>query len=72
MNIDKEIKLKDLKHVEEISYYNNNYYIMGDKLIYAQSDDDNYTELYEIDLEYMNKTPIGYCYTSEDNIIHFI
>ena len=71
MNIDKDIKLKELKRIDEISYYNNNYYILEDKLIYAQSDDDNFTQLYEINLTNLTQKSIGYCYTSEGDIIHF-
>ena len=65
------IKLDDLKHIPEISWYNHNYYILNNKLIYAESDDDNTTEIYEIDFIHMEQKYIGYCYTSENNIIHF-
>lgn len=68
---EKKIKLKDLNHLKEISWYNNNYYIMENKLIYAESDDDNFTQLYEIDLDKLMQKPIGYCYTSENDVIHF-
>lgn len=66
-----EIKLKDLKHISEISSYNNNFYILENKLIHAISDDDDTTELYEVNFNKMQENYIGYCYTSERDIIHF-
>jgi hypothetical protein len=51
MNLQKynNIKESEFKHIPEISCYNHNYYIgLKDKtthdLLYAESDDDNYTE----------------------------
>lgn len=66
-----EIKLENLKHIPEISNYNNNFYILENKLIHAISDDDNTTELYEVNFNKMEEFYIGYCYTSERDIIHF-
>ena len=60
-----------LKHIPELSYYNHNYYIgLDNKLIYAESDDDNMTEYYYINLSNMTETYFAYSYTSEKDIIH--
>ena len=62
------VKISELKHIKEVSYYNHNVYIFGNNLIKAISDDDNTTEVYlmsDYGLEY-----IGECFSSENDIIH--
>lgn len=64
------VKLSELKHIKEVSYYNHNVYIFGNSLIKAISDDDNSTELYLI--TDTGLVLVGECSTSEGNIIHII
>ena len=68
------LDLTKLYSIKEISYYNHNYYIgfkrnnkVTNDLLFAESDDDNTTEIYLI--EGSNSIHIGYCYTSDENKI---
>lgn len=63
---------KELELIPEISSYNHNYYkgLNGD-ILYANSDDDNYTDWYLVeDDEVKNKRQFGYSLTSEGDRIH--
>lgn len=58
------------KHIPEISFYNNNYYIglrrendVNNDLLFAKSDDDNFTDWYVINGNSVRY--IGYEFTSE-------
>ena len=69
------VKLDSLTHIPEISCYNSNYYIglkransVCNDIIYADSDDDNTTTLY--DISGGGKKEIGECFVDEDDIIH--
>ena len=62
------LNMEQFKRIDEISHYNNNFYIGFDKdLLFGKSDDDNTTEWWLIE----NKTFIylgeSYC---EDEILH--
>ncbi len=67
--------LDKLKHIPEISFYNHNYYV-GKKrlnyptndLIFAKSDDDNFTEYYVVTTNGQH-IYFGYSETSEDDVI---
>lgn len=61
---------KDLVHLTEKSFYNHNYYegFDGD-ILYAESDDDNYTAWYFVESDW-SKEFIGYSTCEEGDIIH--
>ena len=60
--------MKQFKRIDEISSYNNNYYIGFDKdLLFAKSNDDNETIWFRME-NYSFKL-IGYSYTSEGEIL---
>ena len=78
MRTDKELERyagkspKDFEHILEMSSYNHNYYkgFDGD-ILYANSDDDNYTDWYLVmDDEVKSKREFGYSFTSEGDKIH--
>lgn len=78
MRTDKELERyagktpKDFEHISEMSSYNHNYYkgFDGD-ILYADSDDDNYTDWYLVmDDEVKSKREFGYSFTSEGDKIH--
>jgi hypothetical protein len=63
------LQMEQFKHIEQISSYNNNYFIGFDKdLLFAKSDDDNTTEWYLV----KNKSfqYLGDSYEGENNILH--
>ena len=70
----KGLDMNQFKHIPEISCYNNNYYV-GFKqdgysvwdLIYGESDDDNTTEWFIINLDGGKNFPIGRSYCSNGN-----
>lgn len=78
MRTDKELERyagktpKDFEYIPEMSSYNHNYYkgFDGD-ILYADSDDDNYTDWYLVmDDEVKSKWEFGYSFTSEGDKIH--
>lgn len=56
-----------MTHLPEISHYNSNYYAINGKLLYAESDDDNFTQWYWVRGDRI--FPIGGSYTSSDDEI---
>ncbi|MGE5473155.1 MAG: hypothetical protein ACM3UU_02920 [Ignavibacteriales bacterium] len=68
------IKANEFKHIPEISYYNHNYYIGLSKndtihdLLYAESDDDNYTAWFIITRG--GRVSFAESFTSEGEILH--
>jgi len=63
------LDMAQFKHIEEISCYNNNYFVGFDKdLLFAESDDDNTTEWYLINGS--QSVQIGYSLTSENDKFH--
>jgi len=67
----KGTEMAKLKHLPEISGYNENFYVgLNKDLIYGASDDDNFTEWYLVDPPFNQSTYFGYSYTSEGNRLH--
>lgn len=65
------LDMKQFKCLEDISFYNNNYYVgFNRELLYAKSDDDDTTEWYLV----LNNNfyELGYSLTSEGNKLHTI
>jgi len=68
------LDMNQFKHIPELSCYNNNYYI-GFKqdgysvcdLIFGESDDDNTTEWFIINLDGGANIPLGYSYSTNGN-----
>lgn len=40
------VKVADMSHFPEVSNYNSNYYMINGKLLFGDSDDDNFTQWY--------------------------
>ena len=69
------ISLSSLEYLQDESFYNHCHYIglqrIGNDykdIIYAESDDNSLTELY--DISNGSLIHIGYCFNDEDDIIH--
>lgn len=58
----------DMQHLPEISNYNHNYYNINGRLLYALSDDDNFTQWYWIRGDRVDAIGGSYC-TDDDRII---
>lgn len=58
---------EDMTHLPEVSSYNHNYYSLNGKLLFAKSDDDNFTQWYWI--KGQSVMAVGGSYTSDDNRI---
>lgn len=78
MRTDKELERyigktpEDFENIAEMSSYNHNYYKgMNGDILYADSDDDDYTDWYLVmDDEVKAKKHFGYSLTSEGDKIH--
>jgi hypothetical protein len=58
----------DMTHLPSVSHYNRNYYAINGKLLFAESDDDNFTQWYWIRGNLID--PLGGSYCSDgDRII---
>lgn len=57
----------DMMHLPEISIYNHNYYSFNGRLLFGESDDDNFTAWYWVKGKMVR--PIGGSYYSDGNKI---
>jgi len=57
-----------MQHLPEISSYNHNYYVISGRLLYAESDDDNFTQWYWVRGSRVNAFGGSYC-TDDDRIV---
>lgn len=58
----------DMTHMDSISRYNSNYYSVNGHLLYADSDDDNFTQWYWVVNRQFHAVGGSYC-SDDDRII---